>query len=338
MSRRLGTLGVGAVLLVLLGAVGSMLPVPYVALGPGPTYNTVGDIDGQDVITVTGREPNETSGNLNLTTVQVRDGLELFRAIQGWLDDEESVVPREEVYPPDQSEEEIDRANRQQFLNSQNTAEAAALRELGYPMKVVVAEVPGESPAAELEAVDVIESIDGVEVTEPDVLLDALAGVSPGTPVTIGYSRDGEPAETEVVTTQAQEGDGAALGILISYERKAPFEVAITVDNVGGPSAGLMLALGIIDLVGDTDLTEGAFVAGSGTISAEGEVGPIGGIRLKIIKAEDVGADVFLVPAANCAEALIGAPEDLPLARVATLEEALTALADVRAGRTPASC
>lgn len=316
-----------------------MLPVPYVALGPGPTYNTVGAIDGQAVITVTGREPNETSGNLNLTTVQVSDGLELFRAIRGWLDDEESVVPREEVYPPDRTEEEIDRANRQDFINSQNSAEAAALAELGYPMKVVVVEVPEDSPSADgLKPTDAIESIDGAEVTEPAVLLDALAALEPGTPVTVGYSRGGEPGETEVVTTNAQEGDGAALGISISYERKAPFEVEITVENVGGPSAGLMLALGIIDMVGDTDLTEGAFIAGTGTISAEGDVGPIGGVRLKIIKAVDVGADAFLVPAANCAEALVDAPEDLPLARVATLDDALTALEDVREGRTPASC
>lgn len=329
----------GALLLVVLAVGGAMLPVPYVALGPGPTYNTLDSIDGRQIITVTGREPNESTGNLSLTTVAVSDGLELLRAIEGWVDPEESVVPREEIYPPDQTDEEIDEANRQDFLNSQDSAEAAALAHLGYPLKIVVAEVPEDSPSERvLEANDAIEAVNGTPVTDPDSLIAILEALEPGDAVTVTYSRLGDRRTGDVVTTTATDRDGAALGIAISYERKAPFDVEINVANVGGPSAGLMLTLGILDLVGDTDLVDGMFVAGTGTITAEGEVGPIGGIRLKTIAASDLGADAFLVPEANCAEAMEDPPSGLPLVSVASLDEALDALADLRAGDTPPLC
>jgi PDZ domain-containing secreted protein len=114
--------------------------------------------------------------------------------------------------------------------------------------------------------------------------------------------------------------------------------VKIDVKDVGGPSAGLMLTLGILDLVGDEDLTDGKVVAGTGTIDAKGAVGPIGGITLKMAAAKDIGAKLFLVPADNCAEASSVADPGFALARVATLDDALKALSDFEAGRTPAGC
>ncbi|MGI8693452.1 MAG: YlbL family protein [Geodermatophilaceae bacterium] len=339
MSRRLGTLAVGAVLLIALAAGGSLLPVPYVALGPGPTYNTLDSIDGRQIITVTGKEPNPSTGNLSLTTVAVSDGLELFRAIEGWFDSEESVVPREEIYPPDQSDEEIDQANREDFINSQDSAEAAALGELGFPLKVVVVEIPAGSPSLDVLAPgDAIESVNGTAIDDPDTLIGILEAIAPGTDVTVEFTRGDSTRTVTVGTTEAQDREGAALGVMISYERKAPFDVEINVANVGGPSAGLMLTLGILDLVGDTDLVDGLFVAGTGTITAEGDVGPIGGVRLKTIAANDQGADAFLVPEENCAEAVENAPEGMPLVSVSTLDSALDALKDLREGRTPPLC
>lgn len=339
MSRRLGTLAVGLVLLIALAAGGSLLPVPYVALGPGPAYNTLSSIDGRQIITVSGREPNESTGNLSLTTVAVSDGLELFRAIEGWFDSEESVVPREEIYPPDQSDQEIDQANREDFLNSQNSAEAAALGELGYPLKVVVIDIPAGSPSeGVLRPGDAIEAVNGTAIEDPDTLIGTLQEVAPGDDVTVDFTRADSDRTATVTTTQAQDREGAALGVSISYERKAPFDVEINVANVGGPSAGLMLTLGILDLVGDTDLVEGLFVAGTGTITVDGDVGPIGGVRLKTIAANDLGADAFLVPAANCAEAMENAPVGLPLVSVSALDDALEALEDLREGRTPPLC
>ncbi|WP_448640915.1 YlbL family protein [Geodermatophilus sp. URMC 63] len=341
MTRRIAVLAVGVVLLLVAGVLGAALPVPYVAQVPGPTFNTLGDIDGDPVISVRGRERNDTSGNLNLTTVGVgRAGLSLVEAVRGWFDDEVSVVPEESVYPPDQTQEEIEQANRQAFLTSEESAEAAALGELGYPEKIVVRGVSGEDSPSDgvLEEGDAIESVAGRPTPDNATLTAVLTAIPGGTPVEVAYTRLGEPATATVTTAQAPDRDGSVLGVTVVEQPSAPFDVDIDVADVGGPSAGLMLTLGILDLVGDTDLTEGAVVAGSGTIDADGTVGPIGGIQLKMVAAAGIGAELFLVPADNCADALAAPQPGLTLARVSTLDDALTALGDLREGRTPPGC
>jgi PDZ domain-containing protein len=339
-TRRIAVLSVGVVLLVVFGVLGAAVPVPYVAQVPGPTFNTLGDIDGEPVIDVQGRERNEVEGELTLTTVGVsRAGLSLVEAVRGWFDDEVSVVPEESVYPADRSEEETREANRQAFLTSEEAAEAAALSELGYPVKVVVRGLTEDSPSEGLlEEGDAIDSVDGRPTPDMQTLDDVLGSIPGGSAVTVAYTRLGE-AGTATVTTRAAEDDGGSLlGVLVREQPSAPFDVDIRIEDVGGPSAGLMLTLGILDLVGDTDLTGGALVAGSGTIDADGDVGPIGGIQLKMVAAADIGAQLFLVPADNCADALAAPQEGLVTARVATLDDALEALTDFRAGRTPQSC
>ncbi len=341
MTRRIAVLSVGVVLLLVAGVLGAALPVPYVAQVPGPTFNTLGEIDGDPVITVRGRDRNEVTGNLNLTTVGVgRAGLSLVEAVRGWFDDEVSVVPEESVYPPDRTAEEIEQANRQAFLTSEESAEAAALGELGYPVKVVVRGLSGDDSPSDglLEEGDAIESVDGRPTPDSDALAAVLAEVAPGTAVEVAYTRLDRPGTATVTTTSSPEREGAVLGVMVRQQPWAPFDIDIDVADVGGPSAGLMLTLGILDLVGDTDLTEGAVVAGSGTIAADGTVGPIGGIQLKMVAAQEIGAELFLVPADNCADALGSPATGLTLARVADLDDALTALEDVREGRTPEGC
>ncbi|WP_222266414.1 YlbL family protein [Modestobacter marinus] len=340
MSRRTTVLATGTVLLFVFGVLGALLPVPYVAQVPGPTYNTLGDIDGQPIITVTGREANDTSGNLNLTTVGVPQGpLTLVGAVQGWFDDEVTVVPREQVYPSDRSVEETQEQNRQAFLTSEQAARSAALGELGYPEKVVVQDLSEDSPSTgQLEAGDAIEAIAGTATPDLNTLSTVLAGIAPGTAVPVAYTRQGVPGSGTVTTGPAAEGGGSALGVMVLQTPYAPFDVSIEVDDVGGPSAGLMLSLGIIDLVGDDDLTGGAVVAGTGSIDGDGNVGPIGGIPLKMVAARELGAELFLVPAENCAEAVQNAQPGLAMAEVATLDDALDALADLRAGKTPEPC
>ncbi|SNS03070.1 PDZ domain-containing protein [Geodermatophilus pulveris] len=353
----MAVLSVGVVLLVVFGVLGAAVPVPYVAQVPGPTFNTLGEIDGEPIITVEGRERTETEGELTLTTVGVsRAGLSLVEAVQGWFDDEVSVVPEETVYPPGRSEEETREANRRAFLTSEEAAEAAALAELGYPVKVVVRGLSEDSPAeGRLQEGDAVESVGGRPTPDLETLDAVLRAIPGGTEVTVAYTRLGRPGTATVTTRSAAEltdggatgGDAAAeaerregslLGVLVLEQPAAPFDVDIAVEDVGGPSAGLVLALGILELVGGTDLTGGSTVAGTGTIGPDGRVGPIGGIQLKMIAATEVGAELFLVPADNCAEALAAPQPQPPLARVATLDDALTALADLRAGRTPVPC
>jgi Lon-like protease len=331
---------VGAVLLVLFGVAGAVAPVPYVAEVPGPTYNTLGDIRGTPIITVEGRARNDARGNLDLTTVGVsRAGLSLVEAVRGWFDDEVSIVPEESVYPPNRTPEETQQQNRQAFLTSEEAAETAALAHLGYPEKVVVQGVSDGSPSqGQLQKNDAIEAVDGRPTPDTETLDAVLRTIPGGTTVQISYTRLGKPGTATVTTKPADDRMGSLLGVLVREQPSAPFDVDIEVQDVGGPSAGLMLSLGIIDLVGDADLTDGRVIAGTGTIDVKGDVGPIGGIALKMVSARQIGARLFLVPAGNCAEALRAPQPGLPLAKVATLDDALTALADVRAGRTPPSC
>jgi PDZ domain-containing protein len=205
-------------------------------------------------------------------------------------------------------------------------------------VKVVVRGLSDDSPAeGKLQEGDAIDSVAGRPT--PDLAtLDAVLGAIPGgTTVPVAYTRLGQPG-TAMVTTRAADDGGSLLGVLVQAQPAAPFDVDIAVGDVGGPSAGLMLSLGILDLVGDTDLTGGKTVAGTGTIDATGKVGPIGGIQLKMIAAQEIGAELFLVPADNCADALAAPQPGLTLARVSDLDQALTALEDFRAGRTPQSC
>ncbi len=336
----MAVLSVGVVLLVVFGVLGAAVPVPYVAQVPGPTFNTLGEVEGEPIISVEGRERTEAEGELVLTTVGVsRAGLRMVEAVQGWFDGEVSVVPEETVYPPGRSEQETRDANRQAFLTSEEAAEVAALAELGYPVKVVVRGLSDDSPAeGELQEGDAIESVGGRPTPDLATLDAVLQSIPGGTTVPVAYTRLGQPGTATVTTRAADDREGSLLGVLVREQPAAPFDVDIAVEDVGGPSAGLMLTLGILDLVGDTDLTGGATVAGTGTIDANGEVGPIGGIQLKMIAAEGIGAELFLVPADNCADALAAPQPGLTLARVSDLDQAMTALEDFRAGRTPQPC
>lgn len=338
MRRRGLTVLFGSILVVLLLAGIMAAPVPYVTLGPGPTVNTLGKEDGHDVIEVTGVATSESTGQLRLVTVSVASDYYLLDALRGWLDAEEAVVPRELIYPPDQSEQEVDEQNARDFEASQTSAETSALRELGYPVQVTVTEVVDGAPAEGRLAVgDVITSVDGEPVTSGQKLQELIRARPVGAVLTVGYTRRG-PAGTAMITTAAGEDGAPRIGVAIENKQPHPFTLKIDLDKIGGPSAGLMFALGIIDKVQPADLTGGTIIAGTGTIDDEGRVGPIGGVPQKLVAAKDAKATVFLTPEDNCAEAVRNAVPGLRLVAVGTLDDALSALAAVREGRDPALC
>jgi PDZ domain-containing protein len=185
---------------------------------------------------------------------------------------------------------------------------------------------------------DTIDAIDGQATPDAESLSKVLTAIPAGTAVTVDTTHLGTPGQVKVTTKAAQGRKGSMLGVSVLAQPSAPFDVEIDVKDVGGPSAGLMLTLGILDLVGHDDLTNGKVVAGTGTIDAKGDVGPIGGITLKMAAAKGIGAQLFLVPADNCTEAKGVSDPGFPLAKVASLDDALTALSDFEAGRTPARC
>jgi PDZ domain-containing protein len=343
MNRRVLTLITGAVLLLALLVGGSQLPVPYAELGPGPTLDTLGvDQSGKDIIQISGRSAEKTSGHLNLTTVSVRDRLDLLGALRGWLDPERAVVPREEIFPPGQTAQQTDEKNTRDFVDSQNSAELAALAHLKMT-KVVVSTVPDDSPShGKLAAKDVITAVQGHKVGDSVQLGDILQATTPGSTVTVAYERGGKPGTARITTAKGTDEDGksrAVLGVTITLASTAPFQVKIALDDrIGGPSAGLMFALGILEKLGTDDLTGGRFVAGTGTIDVSGAVGPIGGIPLKLIAARDKGATAFLVPSGNCAEASRNPPDGLRLIKVDSLSSAISALDELRAGQPTPTC
>jgi Lon-like protease len=338
MRRRGATVLLGGIVLaVLLWQAFFTVKVPYVALGPGPTVNTLGQADKHDVINISGTPVTTSKGQLRLVTVSVTSDLTLFDAVKGWLQHDYAVVPRELIYPPNQTEQQVDQQNAQEFKDSQTSAETAALRDLGYPVQVTVKEVKAGTPAdGVLKVGDVITSVDGTQVTSATKLTELIRAKPAGTARTVSYTRNGAPA-TVTVTPRAEDGS-PRIGVTVEQKQPHPFDLKIDLDRIGGPSAGLMFTLGIIDKIEPDDLTGGQVIAGTGTIDDEGNVGPIGGVPQKLVAAKRDGAKIFLTPAGNCAEAVANAVPGLPMARVATLDDALDALKAVREHRQPALC
>ncbi len=340
MSRRTWTLLVSLGLAMALGLLGGLAPVPYVALRPGPTFDTLGVVAGKTVVDIKGTQTYPTSGHLNMTTVSVVDNLTLYGALGLWISGRSALVPRDEIFPPGLSEQQFEQQNQQLFRDSESKAEAAALRYLGYPTKVVVNQVISNSTAnGKLTAGDRLLAVDGREVRTGQQVVNLLAGSSPGRLVQVRFQRrDAAPQEVAIALgVGAQPGRGY-LGIGVTDLPDVNFDITISLADVGGPSAGLMFTLAIVDKLTPGALAGNTFIAGTGEIATDGQVGPIGGIPFKMLRAREAGASVFLVPAGNCAEAVQRAPEGLRLVRVGTLAEAVHALDEVRSARLPPGC
>ncbi len=346
MNRRNRTLVVGGVLFVVLFVLALTLPVPYVILSPGPTFNTLGryqtDSGDQQIIVITGRPVNQTSGNLNMTTVNVSGGhVTAVQALIGWLQNDQTVVPRTAIYPPGQSVQQVNQQDTAQFAQSQEAATAAAFCELGYPRGFGVLRVdPKLNAYGKLEAGDQIVSVDGKPADSEAKLAAILLNDTPGQTVGITVKRSGVLRSEQVTLSKpAGNGKGGRLGVTVTTGCLAPFEVDLGLgDEIGGPSAGLMFALGIMDKVGPTNLTNGTFVAGTGEIQPDGKVLPIGGIQLKMIAARRAGATVFLAPDANCGDVRGAVPDGLNVIKVDTLHDAVQDLRAVEHGGSVPHC
>ena len=327
---------------VLLVALVAMLPVPYVVLGKGPALDTLSAPGGKPLIQISGRTTYPTKGHLYLTTVSVLGGpgrpvsaFPLATVLRAWLDPEQQVVPQEAVFPPGQTAQQADEETRQEMTDSQTSATAAALAELGVPVQLSVGRISSDVPsAATLKSGDVLVKVAGRAVTGYGPLRQALSGVSPGAAVPVVLRRGGTERTVSVTTTHSDDGR-TILGIEPKFT--FPFSVKIQIEDIGGPSAGTMFALGIIDKLTPGDLTGGQFVAGTGEISPDGTVGPIGGIAEKLVGAHDAGARWFLAPADNCKEVVGHVPDGLRVVRIATLHDARLAVEAIGAGGTAAS-
>ncbi len=347
MSRRALTLLVVGFLILVLGAVGAVMPVPYVALRPGPTTDTLGQLGKTSLIQITGAKTYPTDGHLNFVTVAYQGGpgnrIDLLTALRGWVDPNVAIVPEETIFPKNEPTKKVEQENTQEMTDSQEAATAAALHELHIKMTtvVIVDTVEKGLPAdGKLKAGDEIVAVDGKKLTGVPQVSGEIGGHKPGDKVKLTVKRGGKDTDLTIKTVASPDKTRAkagrpVVGVVLREKYQSPVNVKISVGDVGGPSAGLMFSLGIYDKLTPQNITGGRFIAGTGTITPEGEVGPIGGIQQKMIAAKDAGATAFLTPTKNCPDAVGSAPKGLRLIRVDNMHGALQALSDLVSGHGP---
>ena len=345
MSRRAVTLLIASVGVIGALLVAAFVPVPYVALLPGPTYNTLGPFGHKQVVQIIGHRTFSTDGHLNMVTVSYIGGpgaqppFNIFAALQAWLTPHNAVVPQQELFPPGQSQQQVLKQDTEQMANSQQTATAAALCQLGIKFSVVdtiSSTVKGLPAAGVLRGGDQIVAVDGVPATCRASTGDLVKTKQVGQPVVLTVKRAGKLRKFTLRTASFQGQPVIGVNVVESFA--FPFEVTINIGNIGGPSAGMMFALAIIDKLTPANLTGGKFIAGTGEIEADGKVDPIGGIQQKMAAARAAGAMIFLTPASNCADTAGAVPAGLRLVKVSTLNGALSALKAIKAGQAVPGC
>ena len=355
MQRRPLTLTLAGVTVAVLAATAFAIPAPFAEMSPGPTYDTLGTYQAsppnpaKPIIVITGAPTHDHpgGGQLRMVTVEVTSPdyrPNALDVLTGWLSSDKIVVPKTVLYPEGETASQSQAQNTQMFADSQDQAIVAAMATQGVqPTRtvVVVDSVSKGLPAdGKLQPGDIITGVDGTILKNPDDIHAAIQKHKPGEVVTFTVVRAGQPVQVPVTTIQSTDTgpSRAEVGFLPGIKRQFPFTVTFQLDNVGGPSAGMMFALGVLDKLSTTDLTGGLKIAGTGTIDDKGVVGPIGGIQMKTIGARRDGATVFLTPAANCADAAKNVPSGLELVKVTTLQSAVDALKVLRAGGKPAGC
>ena len=350
LSSRARVLLVSVTSVLVLLAVALLLPVPFVKLAPGPTFNVIGEFEGEPVIKISDTTTYPVTGELDMTTVLEsggpRGGLTFVDAIASWFSSSNAVLPRELMYPDDVTGTQVKARQTALFSTAESNATAAALRYLKMPVstKIVVSAVWADSPAdGKLEARDEIIDIDGTSITAADQVRTLVQAKPIGTEFVIKVLRDSESGAKNLdvtVTSAPNPSDDTKpyIGISVGEYYSANFPIAFTLETVGGPSAGLMFTLGLIDKLAPEDLAAGKHIAGTGTIDPEGKVGPIGGIRQKLAGARNAGAELFLMPKSHCTEAAGHIPDGLTVTPVETVDEAVAALKSWGKGAQVSSC
>ena len=307
--------------------------LPYLAWSPGPTPEVV------DLLTVSGAEQYPVEGDLYMLTVSQQD-LNVYELLAAVADPQVDVLERIAVRPLDVTQEEYQRQSRARMDDSKIAAISVALDRLGYDVAVegdgveVVAVIEGTPADGALEAGDVITAINGVPVL---IATDAVSEISKygvGETIRLTVSRGDEVIEVPVTLAEHTQDEGRPMvgfgPATHNPEYSFPVEVDIDSSNIGGPSAGMMYTLAIINVLSEEDITGGFRIAGTGTISSNGDVGPIGGVRQKVVGATLSGAQYILVPQANYEEALTAEINGPTIVAVGTIDDALAFLATLR--------
>jgi PDZ domain-containing protein len=312
--------------------------VPYFALTPGPAQ------DVARLIAINGSKTTPVKGQLLLTTVSLHE-IRVAEAVRGWFDPSIAILSRSAIIPPGSSEREVEERTTAQMDESHVLAAAAALSLLGYDVKVestgvrVRAVTLGVPASKALRRGDVVVGADGQPVKQAEDLVAAIQRHKVGDAIVLRVMRGTETIEVTTQTIGRPENPSdPVIGITLETVPQVRLPLAIQIESmgIGGPSAGLMFALGIYDLLDPQDLTRGRVIAGTGEISFGGEVRPVGGIRQKIESARRGGAELFVVPTVELEQACAVA-KGLPIIGVDRLKQAVDALRATRGTAAP-SC
>jgi PDZ domain-containing protein len=324
-------------LALLLFITALVIPLPYVIVEPGEPQNILGKAEkgsSKRLIEIAGVKTFPTTGKLNLTSIYVsspESKLFGFDVLSAWFDGERSVQPKEVYFPKGVSSKAVDQQNSLDMRQSQEHAKVSALQYLGYkiPEKMIISDITKESPNIKtLKNGDEIIKLDGIRVTSATGFKKLLAAIAmaktSSDQMQLTVLRDGVE-KVFTVRTYKVDQDKKVLGLMVESKYQYPFTINISLKDVGGPSAGLMFSLGIVEKLRAENLTRGRNISGTGTIDAFGNVGPIGGIEEKLIGAARAGSKLFLAPALNCDD-IQHIPSGLQVVAVETLREAVAAL------------
>jgi Lon-like protease len=322
--RQRMTAGVGAVVLVVVVLALNFYRLPVVALSPGPAEDVLSRVKVQGATQV-----YDSKGRFYLTSVGIDDDVRFFEAILDLANRDVQLRARSDIYPQGESTQQVNQQNADDMDESKVLAAVVALRKLGYkvdPSAVDVTEVrPGAPADGKLKPGDRLVRIDGVPVSSIKQLQAVIQAHHPGDTLALGVKRGDDDLAVHVPV--ALDDGQPRIGVILREEYgKLPVPVSINTENIGGPSAGLMFALSIYDRLTPGDLTGGRRIAGTGQITEDGSVVPIGGISEKIVSARRQGATMFLLPRGNCDEARRHPPAGLRLVPVSNVGDAIAFL------------
>lgn len=311
-----------------LGAVAWNVELPYLAYSAGPVS------DASDAVVAEGVDIYPPEGELLALTVVSQD-VNLFEAAIAGFDPTIDLVRKQAVRRAGESDEEYRNRVLQQMDDSNFRSIAVALNELGYeliPTEVVINDFVEGVPAAEvLELGDTILEVEGVPITSVDEIRPLIAELQVGDSLSLMVDRAGTQVDLVVELAERDDEPGVPMiGVILGELTEPPFPIEIRAGDVGGPSAGMMHTLAIIDTLTEGELTDGEVIAGTGTIQLDGTIGSIGGIRQKVVAAEAAGASYILVPEGNYEKALTAERDDIEIVPISTLDDALAFLVTLK--------
>ena len=330
LSRLSKTRKVLLIILIALMPIG-LIKTDYYFMSPGPPYQWEIDYDTLDNYAF--------EGNLYQLTVR-RDEANIFVYAWSLLNDSYDLYPREIILPDGVTPKELSEISIQNMRTSENVAIAVALKNIGYDIEskgdgVSVVGILDDSPVQnKLKKGDLLNSINAIEISSASEFISTLRTYNIGETVSIGLLREVKGnleqlyIETTLIEHVEYEGEPMVgfLATTVNERFDFPFEVDIKTGNVGGPSAGLMMALNVYNNLIPEDITNSMIIAGTGTIEIDGSVGPVGGIKQKIIAAKRAGAELIIVPVANFEEAKVFETDKTAIVEVDSFAEALSVI------------